>query len=177
MQIIQKAVQSGLTLIELIIVISIVSILLAMALPRMQTFVRNQRITAEVNLLIGALNYTRGEALLQRRSLRLCGGNLESGCEKERLWRGNWLLVPDKPGKRMRGASEPLRVFTRSGDFFWRLRVAGGHAFIRFKADGSAIGQNGTFTLCHEKEALHQVVVNFAGRIRSQEASDKASCD
>jgi len=177
MQIPQKAVQDGLTLIELVVVISIVSILLAVALPMMQTFVRNQRKTAEVNLLIGALNYTRSEAVVRHRSLRLCSGSPDGGCEDERLWRSDWLLTLDEPMSRMRRTSEPLRVFAHSGDFFWRWKGAGGNAFIRFKADGSAAGSNGTFTLCHEKEALHQVVVNFAGRIRNQEAPANARCD
>jgi len=77
----------------------------------------------------------------------------------------------------MRSTSEPLRLFAHSSDFFWHWRGAGGHACIRFKADGSAAGSNGTFTLCHKKEALHQVLVNFAGRIRSQEAPSNAGCD
>jgi len=174
MQATQKAVQGGLTLMELIITTSIVSILLAAALPMMQTFVRNQRKTAEVNLLIGALSYTRGEAVLQHRSLRLCSGSFAEGCQDERLWRGNWLILPDIPSGR---TNEPLRVLAHSGDFFWHWRGAGGNAFIRFKADGSAAGSNGTFTLCLEKEALHQVVVNFTGRIRHQEASANARCD
>jgi len=168
-----KKTHTGLTLLELIITISIIAILLAVTWPMVQTFVRNQRITAEVNLLIGALNYTRTEAVLQRRPLRLCGGSLAKGCEEQRFWHGDWLLMVDEPSR----ASEPLRVFSHSGDFFWHWRGAGGYAFIRFKANGMAAGRNGTFTLCHEKEALHQVVVNFAGRIRSQEASANARCD
>jgi len=174
---VQNAAQRGLTLIELIVVISIVSILLSIALPAMQTFVRNQRKTVEVNLLIGALNYTRSEALLQRRSLRLCSGSFAEGCQDARLWRTDWLLMLNEPIERSRRNNEPLRVFAHSGDFFWRWKGAGGNAFIRFKADGGAAGSNGTFTLCHEKEALHQVVVNFAGRIRSQEAPGNARCD
>jgi len=177
MHAIPRTVQGGLTLIELVIVVSIVSTLLAIALPAMQTFIRNQRKTAEVNLLIGALNYTRSEAVLQRRSLRLCSGNSDEGCQDEPLWRGDWLLMPDKPMSRMRKINEPLHVFAHSGDFFWRWRGAGGNAFIRFKADGSAAASNGTFTLCYQDKALHQVVVNFAGRIRSQEASANARCD
>jgi len=177
MHAIPRTVQGGLTLIELVIVVSIVSILLAVALPAMQTFVRNQRKTAEVNLLIGALNYTRSEAVLQRRSLRLCSGRSAEGCQDEPLWLGDWLLTLDEPRGRMRRASEPLHVFAHGGDFFWRWRGAGGNAFIRFKADGSAASSNGTFTLCYQDKALHQVVVNFAGRIRSQEAPVNARCD
>jgi len=169
-----KAVQGGFTLIELIVTLSIASIVLAAALPMLQGFIRNQRKTAEVNLLIGALNFTRSEAIVRQRSLRLCGGNLIDGCQDERLWRSDWLvLTNERTGK----LSEPLQVFTRKDDFFWRWSGAGRRPFIRFKADGSAAGSNGTFTLCYEEKALHQVVVNFAGRIRSQVAPEKASCD
>ncbi|KXU37068.1 hypothetical protein AXE65_04140 [Ventosimonas gracilis] len=177
MQTPQKAVQGGFSLLELIITLSILSILLAVALPAMQTFVRNQRKTAEVNLLIGALNYTRSEAVERHHALRLCSGSFAEGCQTERLWRNDWLLTLDEPMSRMHRTNEPLRVFAHSGDFFWRWQGAGGNAFIRFKADGSAAGSNGTFTLCYKKEALHQVVVNFAGRIRNQAAPANARCD
>jgi len=175
MNAVQKSEQNGLTLIELIIVISIFSILLATALPMAQTFIHNQRKIAEVNLLIGALNYTRGEAVLQRRALRLCSGSAANGCHDEWLWRGDWLVLPNVTTST--ATHEPRRVFAHSGDFFWRWRGAGGLPFIRFKPDGSAAGRNGTFTLCHEDKALHQVVINFAGRIRSQDAPSNARCD
>jgi len=173
MRAISKVAQEGLTLIELIVCVSIASILLGMALPMMQGFVRKQQTIVEVNRLVGALNYTRSEAVLQRRSLRLCAGNASDGCRSDPIWRGDWLILPDALAGR---AGEPLQVFLHHSKFVWYWRGAGGKTSIRFKADGSAVGQNGTFTLCEQGEALHQVVINFAGRIRTQNPSGHARC-
>ncbi len=55
--------QYGITLLELMVVITLVGILGAMALPSMTGLLKNNRLTAQANSLIGMMQYARNEAI------------------------------------------------------------------------------------------------------------------
>jgi len=67
-----KRAQIGFTLLELMVVVAIGSILLAIAVPAMGNFIRNSRITGAANDVMGALHFTRSEAIKRRRPVTLC---------------------------------------------------------------------------------------------------------
>lgn len=56
-------IQQGVTLVELIVTISIMAILLAMGAPSFQSMIVSNRLTSQANMLLGALSYTRSEAI------------------------------------------------------------------------------------------------------------------
>lgn len=62
----------GLTLIELIITITIVSILAMLAAPGLQSVVKNQRLTSQTNDLIADLNFARSEAVKRATWVSIC---------------------------------------------------------------------------------------------------------
>ena len=55
--------QYGITLIELMVVIKLVAILATLALPSMTGMLKNNRLTAQANSLIGTIQYARSEAV------------------------------------------------------------------------------------------------------------------
>ncbi len=57
---------SGFTLLELMVVVVIAGILLAIGVPAMGNFIRNSRMTAAANDLMGTLHYARSEAIKRR---------------------------------------------------------------------------------------------------------------
>ena len=55
--------EAGFTLVELIITLTIAGILVALAVPAMQTFVLDQRLTTQANDFIADLSLSRSEAI------------------------------------------------------------------------------------------------------------------
>ncbi len=67
-----KRAQAGFTLLELMVVVAIVGVLMAIAIPAMGNFIRNGRITAAANDVMAALHFTRSEAIKRRQPVTLC---------------------------------------------------------------------------------------------------------
>ncbi len=67
-----KRAQAGFTILELMVVVAIVGILMAVAVPAMGNFIRNGRITAAANDVMAALHFTRSEAIKRRMPVTLC---------------------------------------------------------------------------------------------------------
>lgn len=67
-----KRAQAGFTLLELMVVVAIVGVLMAVAVPAMGNFIRNGRITAAANDVMAALHFTRSEAIKRRNPVTLC---------------------------------------------------------------------------------------------------------
>ena len=55
--------ESGFTLIELLVTVAIAGLVMAFAIPAMGTFVKNERLTTQINTLVGHLAYARSEAV------------------------------------------------------------------------------------------------------------------
>jgi prepilin-type N-terminal cleavage/methylation domain-containing protein len=59
----------GFTLIELMLVISIASVLLVIGLPEMGNFLKNSRLTEKTNTFVAALNFSRSEAITRNNNV------------------------------------------------------------------------------------------------------------
>ncbi len=62
----------GFTLIELMVTISMASILMAISVPSFSRMMTNSRITTQTNELISVISFTRSEAISKNMSLDLC---------------------------------------------------------------------------------------------------------
>ncbi|MFO7787300.1 MAG: GspH/FimT family protein [Halospina sp.] len=66
-----RCVQGGFTLVELMIVIALLAVIAAVAVPGFQTLVENNQVTSTTNRLVGALNFARSEALREGQQVTL----------------------------------------------------------------------------------------------------------
>lgn len=67
-----KRAQTGFTLLELMLVVGIVGLLLAIAVPAMGDFIRNSRITGAANDVMAGFHLARSEAIKRRDFVTLC---------------------------------------------------------------------------------------------------------
>jgi len=146
--------QSGFTLIELMVVISILAILLGIGVPSFRATIEGNRITTVANDLVGALQFARSEAVKRGTNVVLCSSNDQTTCTG--AWINGWVArnnaVPADP---------PFRVWPAAREGV-AIAVPGA---VEFNALGGA-----TNALCFQITlgALQRfVAVGPAGRVAS----------
>ncbi len=82
----------GLTLVELIIVLTIAGILAALAGPGLQRFVSSNRLTAQVNDLLADISLARSEAIKRNVSAGVCESTSGTACTTSGNWSTGWLV-------------------------------------------------------------------------------------
>lgn len=165
----------GFTLIELIVTLTIAGILLALAGPAMQSFIRNQRLTSHANEIIADLNLARSEAIKRASNVSICkqGGTLTSpSCNSAARWEAGWVVFVDAdadstidPGETVLRVHETLAQNVS-------LSVVGGVTLnsVSFANTGltttMTTGQEAALRLCDSRGASSALTisVNYTGR-------------
>jgi type IV fimbrial biogenesis protein FimT len=139
---------SGFTLIEFITVMAIVGILMAIAVPSFKYTTTANRIAAEVNGLVGDLQYARAEAIKEGQTVIACASANGTSCSGADTWQTGWIVCSDPAND---GACDftPLRVqaaFTSTDTFL----ASGATSVLTFNREGFAVALPGIVTI-----ALH----------------------
>jgi len=88
---------SGFTLLELMATVALVGIVTAIAIPSMTTFAQNDRLTTNINTMVGHLAYARSEAVKRSQQVSLCISSNSTGCTGT-SWEEGWILYIDANG-------------------------------------------------------------------------------
>ena len=80
----------GFTLIDLIIALSMISILTAYAVPNYRSFKQNQLMTQEINRLVATINYARSQSIINNKQIILCPTTSYSECDGNSQWHMGW---------------------------------------------------------------------------------------
>jgi type IV fimbrial biogenesis protein FimT len=159
----------GLTLIELITVLAISSILGAIAIPAMSTFIQQQRLRTASHDLSHLIKTTRSLAISQHSRVTLWNqdGNWNQGLE----------VFSDTDGNGLRSSSES--VLLRSADHS-DISISGNfwvQDYISYIGNGAAVAvsgafQVGTLTLCQAQQTTaYKLIISVGGRVRIEKTS------
>ncbi|GAA5525064.1 hypothetical protein Maes01_01624 [Microbulbifer aestuariivivens] len=156
----------GFTLIELMIVVAILAIVTTIGVPSFNTLIKDNRLTAAANDLVGALQFARAEAVRRGRTIQV--GSLDGGVANGlRVWF-------DENGNGELNEGEELRIVrlaTASG-----LKVSGevdGSSVavlnIGYSPRGAVKGGSMRITLCDDRSGNHgkQLSLLASGLLRS----------
>ncbi len=171
--------QLGLTLIELIIVLTLSAILLGIAMPSLQPLLSRQTRSSSVNQVIAILRYTQQKAVFSGRPATLCPSSSGDSCDA--AWGSGQLMVfadPEGDGLFDKdGADQLLKLVLLPNDWSINWRAFGNRNYIAYDPRGYVFNQNGTMEICPAQatDVIAVLVINRIGRLRREERRYSAS--
>lgn len=171
------AASRGTSFIEVLVVLSILAVLLAIAAPDLTAIIRNSRLNSQNSQLVYSLNLARSEAIKRMLPVVVCRGSAAAGCAGAGAWESGWIVFADlnengsydAPAAGVAGdglleASSGLR----SGSTLRSSSSIPG--LVRFDVQGgsSVSSVDAHFILCQDnrKDWARLVIVRPSGRIR-----------
>ena len=85
----------GVTLIELLVALSVFSILLAVGVPSFSQFTANNRLNSYANTLFSHLSLARSEAIKRNTRVAICKSMDGSSCASSGDWSQGWIVFVD----------------------------------------------------------------------------------
>jgi len=159
---------AGFTLLELLLAIAVMAILTSLAVPAFTQFIQNNRLAAQANELVAALQYGRSEALKRGASVQVCSSSGGTACDGK--WSETWIAVVNPGG----ADEEVIRVWPSPGSDFKFTPETGDIQFDEsgFRADNCTDDDcEWTFDLqlpgC-TNDNLRRVRIERTGRIASE---------
>lgn len=169
-----EAVGKGFTMIELMLTISIASILLTVAVPSYQSLMRESRLTTQANEFMTALHYARSEAVKRGVRVTICKSTDGATCNGDN-WQDGWLIFSDTgTAGSVDSGDEILRVFPGlSGSTLVDTNIGNRISYLSSGRSQKSGGLgNGTFGLCsQDKSGGRNIVINNSGRPRVEKIS------
>ena len=157
---------SGFTLIELMVVISLVSILQGMAIPAFSRFVENIRIYHAAHELRVDLRAAQAASARTRQALQVCPSTDGLSCDPGKLWQHGWIAYREIQSYSGEQFSRRI-LFHQQAKNGLRISHNGNGNSIRFSPD-YRIGSNLSFSICGASGKVPglEVVVTQVGRVR-----------
>jgi type IV fimbrial biogenesis protein FimT len=87
--------QKAFTLIELMVTVSILAIVMALAIPSFKSSVANNRSVGAGSELVTALNFARTEAIRRGAYVSICASSDGAACLAADNWKKGWLVFVD----------------------------------------------------------------------------------
>jgi len=88
------------TAIELLVVMSIIAIFMAMAMPSFLSLTQTNRVASEVNALVGDLQFARAEAIKEGIPVSICASSNGTSCLGAATWNMGWIVFSDPNGNK-----------------------------------------------------------------------------
>lgn len=167
--------QRGMTLAELVVTLGIMSIVAAIAMPAFGRLLELARVRTAVSDLSTDLALARISAISHKRSYILCPSDDGVLCRVDGRWDAGWIGFHGKGSQPVVPASGPSTVRQRRGDSI-RIVSGAGRPHVRYLPDGRNAGTNLTINVCARERLAARVVVNNAGRIRSERPRTSLPC-
>lgn len=162
------SLSSGFTLIELIVTVSVATILLAIAVPNFRVFVQNSRISTQTNDLISDISLARSEAIKSGAVSSLCTSTNGISCDGGGNWSTGHLIWTDTNNNNILEANEIRR---------FREQPSGGNSLfasaaidpLSFTNRGMPSGGSLTFSVCDNRgnTSGRDVIINPVGQTRA----------
>lgn len=156
-----KICTKAFSMIELLIAITLVTIMLLVAIPSFNNIIRKNQTLAYANELAATLQFARSTAIRFGESVTFCGSRDHKTCDG--LWQDGAIVVTVASGTVLR----VLAPVTAGVRLIWQGSF-GMKSGITFSPAGFPNGQQGSFYCCCRDSSANSlaVVLSLTGRIR-----------
>lgn len=162
----------GISLLELLVSLSIISVILAIGVPALSTVIDNTKRKDTVYEILGMLNFARDMAVSNSRNVIICPSENKLDCSSTQNWSTNLLVFVDQNKNDKKDEDEPLlRTFDMTANeqsLNWKSFQ--NKSFLSFYADGTTGFQSGRIYYCYkggqEIQNKAQIIVYRTGRSR-----------
>ena len=168
----KKNSNSGFTLLELVIVVALISIVMAIAIPSMTTFTQNDRLTTNINTLIGHLALARSEAVKRSQQVSICVSNNTVACTAGN-WQDGWIVYIDADGSNTFTPGEEVLRAQQALDGANTLVTAIGSQVTYDYRGFVTTASIGNFLLCDARSGPYgkTIRISTTGRVRVEDGS------
>lgn len=176
--------QAGVTLVELLTVLTIVVILTAIGVPSYRYVTTANRVATESNSLLGDLQYARSEAVREGQQVTVCVSKNGSSCDSATLppaWQEGWIIYSNPNSVAAVDSNDPLlrqeKAFSGTDTF----QSSNTTYQINFSRDGFAnLGAASMQVTLHDSTAnkLYSrcLLISQAGMMSVQSNSSDSGC-
>lgn len=161
----------GLTLIEMLIVVALLSLMAQLSVPAWQDFISKQRAQTLLHSLERAVQQTRNLAITHRTGAELCGSLDGRTCHSD--WSSGWLIRLHRP----QSPQPEVLHYQHLNSSGLRLSWSGFQPRIFYHANGLSTASNGRFYLCRQHSLDWQLILNRQGRVRRASNQENRQAD
>jgi type IV fimbrial biogenesis protein FimT len=139
---------AGVTLVELMITLSLVSILLAIGVPSYKYVTNANRVAGEVNGLLGDMQFARGEAIKEGQTVVICSSKDGATCANSPSWITGWIVFSDVNSNGSADVGETIWRVQNQLNITDTFNADNNTSAVTFNREGFAPGANAvTITL------------------------------
>lgn len=169
---------AGITLIELLIAMVIVTIAIALGIPSLNSFINENRLIAHTNEMVRTLNIARSESVKRGEIVTICKSPQSSPqCGDARNWKDGWVAFVDLNGDGVIDDGETvLETYPALAAGF---SIVTGNNFsnrISYRPDGRS-SNNDSIYVCSDQQTGRRIIIAVTGRIRTTDENDGCSGD
>lgn len=167
--------QTGMTLIELMIVLVLLGIIMGVATPGMKQLLAMQQVRASVHDLSADFALARTLAVSRRQVMVVCPA-ADGQCVDGSEWSRGWMVFTDADGNNQPEHAGEIIAIRQPGKDSLSIRSNNGRPRLRYLPTGTSHGSNLTVNVCFDGQLKAQVVVNNAGRARVERHGQGNTC-
>ena len=170
----------GFTLIDQMIVLSIVMILIGQALPSISSTLKKNQIASIYNEALAALNYARSIAVTTGSWATLCKSNqAATACATSQgtAWGNGWIVFADSNNDGVINKQEKIHLQNNTISSQILINYSRTNNRITYGAEGYAVGYNGKISFCDAQQQINKtMVISNSGRIRLASKYELGEC-
>lgn len=158
--------ETGATLLETMVTVTIAALLLALGVPGFIDFTRDVRRDGQVGDIVVALNYARSEAIRRGLHVTACPSADAGQCNGDTRWETGWIVFVDANSNgAVDGGEAVLRSRQAAPD---GLTLRGAKQRLTYQSNGFSPGYNDTLRVCDPRgtNSSRRVIISNAGRVR-----------